>query len=104
MLNKFPFLYILHNEDATWRPLLFTVYIIIQHEHSRSIAYEYIIAVEAFVVCREYCPPDDYVPSMANPLLDHKYGMSGLQDIVYRDLLVVGVHLLAYTEVCWLIY
>ena len=56
-------------------------------------------AVEAFVVCREYCPPDGYVPSMANPLLDHKYGMSGLQ-----DLLVLGVHLLAYTEVCRLIY
>ena len=30
---------------------------------------------EAFVVCKDYCPPEGYVPTMANPLLDHKYGM-----------------------------
>lgn len=29
--------------------------------------------VEAFVVCQNYSPPDGYVPTMANPLLDHKY-------------------------------
>uniref|UniRef100_K7FHZ6 Ribosomal RNA methyltransferase FtsJ domain-containing protein n=1 Tax=Pelodiscus sinensis TaxID=13735 RepID=K7FHZ6_PELSI len=28
---------------------------------------------EAFAVCRGYCPPEGYVPSMANPLLDHCY-------------------------------
>jgi len=30
-------------------------------------------SIEAFVVCQDYCPPDGYVPTMANPLLDHKY-------------------------------
>ena len=28
---------------------------------------------EAFVVCQNYTPPDGYVPTMANPLLDHQY-------------------------------
>lgn len=28
---------------------------------------------EAFVVCQEYSPPEGYIPTMANPLLDHKY-------------------------------
>ena len=36
----------------------------------------YVFSVaEAFVVCEDYCPPEGYVPTMANPLLDHKYGM-----------------------------
>lgn len=30
-------------------------------------------SIEAFVVCQNYQPPKDYVPSMINPLLDHKY-------------------------------
>lgn len=30
-------------------------------------------SIEAFVVCQNYQPPDDYVPNMINPLLDHKY-------------------------------
>ncbi|KAJ2714425.1 putative tRNA (cytidine(32)/guanosine(34)-2'-O)-methyltransferase [Coemansia spiralis] len=30
-------------------------------------------SIEAFVVCLDYCPPDDYVPSMANPLMDVPY-------------------------------
>ncbi|KAJ2741508.1 tRNA (uridine-2'-O-)-methyltransferase trm7 [Coemansia sp. BCRC 34490] len=30
-------------------------------------------SIEAFVVCQGYSPPDDYVPSMANPLLDVPY-------------------------------
>jgi tRNA (cytidine32/guanosine34-2'-O)-methyltransferase len=29
---------------------------------------------EAFVVCQNYRPPEGYVPTMANPLLDHNYG------------------------------
>ena len=28
---------------------------------------------EAFIVCEDYAPPTDYVPTMANPLLDHQY-------------------------------
>ncbi|XP_060619109.2 tRNA (cytidine(32)/guanosine(34)-2'-O)-methyltransferase [Anolis sagrei] len=30
-------------------------------------------SIEAFVVCRNYNPPEDYVPNMSNPLLDHCY-------------------------------
>lgn len=45
---------------------------------------------EAFVVCCDYCPPLGYVPTMANPLLDHKYGMS-------MNLLKYTVNLLKYT-------
>ncbi|CAM4619149.1 tRNA (cytidine(32)/guanosine(34)-2'-O)-methyltransferase [Lepidochelys kempii] len=30
-------------------------------------------SIEAFVVCRGYCPPEGYVPNMSNPLLDHCY-------------------------------
>lgn len=29
--------------------------------------------LEAFVVCQNYCPPEGYTPTMANPLLDHQY-------------------------------
>jgi len=32
------------------------------------------VYVEAFVVCEDYRPPDGYLPTMANPFLDHKYG------------------------------
>ncbi len=34
--------------------------------------------IEAFVVCQRYQPPPSYTPTMANPLLDVKYGKSGL--------------------------
>ena len=27
-------------------------------------------SIEAFVICQNYCPPDGYIPTMANPLLD----------------------------------
>merc|ERR1711872_239723 len=30
-------------------------------------------SIEAFVVCQGYAPPPGYVPTMVNPLLDHKY-------------------------------
>lgn len=30
-------------------------------------------SIEAFVVCRNYSPPEGYVPNMSNPLLDHCY-------------------------------
>ncbi|NP_001040360.3 FtsJ-like methyltransferase-like [Bombyx mori] len=30
-------------------------------------------SIEAFVICEKYNPPEDYVPNMVNPLLDHKY-------------------------------
>ena len=30
-------------------------------------------SIEAFVVCRKYCPPEGYQPTMTNPLLDHSY-------------------------------
>merc|ERR1712112_609594 len=30
-------------------------------------------SIEAFVVCQDYTPPPGYVPTMVNPLLDHKY-------------------------------
>ncbi|XP_069503653.1 tRNA (cytidine(32)/guanosine(34)-2'-O)-methyltransferase [Ambystoma mexicanum] len=30
-------------------------------------------SIEAFVVCRGYSPPEGYVPTMSNPLLDHCY-------------------------------
>ncbi|XP_053379244.1 putative tRNA (cytidine(32)/guanosine(34)-2'-O)-methyltransferase [Mercenaria mercenaria] len=32
-------------------------------------------SIEAFVVCQGYCPPEGYVPNMANPLLDHHYDL-----------------------------
>ena len=28
---------------------------------------------ESFVVCEDYRPPEGYVPTMTNPLLDHQY-------------------------------
>ncbi|KAJ2787188.1 tRNA (uridine-2'-O-)-methyltransferase trm7 [Coemansia interrupta] len=31
-------------------------------------------SIEAFVVCLDYNPPRDYVPNMANPLMDVPYG------------------------------
>ncbi|KAJ1723165.1 tRNA (uridine-2'-O-)-methyltransferase trm7 [Coemansia erecta] len=31
-------------------------------------------SIEAFVVCLDYNPPTDYVPNMANPLMDVPYG------------------------------
>jgi len=30
-------------------------------------------SIEAFVVCQGYAPPPGYIPTMANPLLDHSY-------------------------------
>lgn len=30
-------------------------------------------SIEAFVICQNYNPPEDYQPTMVNPLLDHKY-------------------------------
>lgn len=33
-------------------------------------------SIEAFIVCQNYQPPKDYVPTMANPLLDMQYGKS----------------------------
>ena len=33
-------------------------------------------SIESFVVCRRYCPPDGYIPSMDSLLSDHKYGSS----------------------------
>ena len=38
-----------------------------RHAHSRNSS------IEAFVVCQNYSPPPGYTPTMANPLLDHKY-------------------------------
>jgi tRNA (cytidine32/guanosine34-2'-O)-methyltransferase len=34
----------------------------------------YFIITEAFVVCQNYSPPEEYIPNMSNPLLDHQYG------------------------------
>ncbi|KAI9138620.1 FtsJ-like methyltransferase-domain-containing protein [Paraphysoderma sedebokerense] len=31
-------------------------------------------SIEAFIVCQDYCPPEGYVPTMSNPLLDLSYG------------------------------
>ncbi|KAJ2337661.1 tRNA (uridine-2'-O-)-methyltransferase trm7 [Coemansia sp. RSA 2681] len=33
-------------------------------------------SIEAFIVCIDYNPPADYVPNMANPLMDVPYGAS----------------------------
>uniref|UniRef100_A0A3B5BLL6 Putative tRNA (cytidine(32)/guanosine(34)-2'-O)-methyltransferase n=1 Tax=Stegastes partitus TaxID=144197 RepID=A0A3B5BLL6_9TELE len=30
-------------------------------------------SIEAFMVCQNYSPPEDYFPNMSNPLLDHSY-------------------------------
>ena len=30
-------------------------------------------SIESFVVCQNYSPPDGYVPTMINPLLDMTY-------------------------------
>uniref|UniRef100_A0A6M2DDY6 Putative tRNA (cytidine(32)/guanosine(34)-2'-O)-methyltransferase n=1 Tax=Xenopsylla cheopis TaxID=163159 RepID=A0A6M2DDY6_XENCH len=30
-------------------------------------------SIEAFVICKKYSPPKDYIPTMDNPLLDHNY-------------------------------
>ncbi|KAI8372701.1 FtsJ-like methyltransferase-domain-containing protein [Radiomyces spectabilis] len=30
-------------------------------------------SIEAFIVCQDYTPPQDYTPTMANPLLDMQY-------------------------------
>eukprot|EP01135_Chromosphaera_perkinsii_P002492 Nk52_evm8s224 gene=Nk52_evmTU8s224 len=32
-------------------------------------------SIEAFIVCQEYNPPEGYIPTMSNPLLDHVYGV-----------------------------
>ena len=32
-------------------------------------------SIEAFIVCEDYNPPEDYTPTMSNPLLDHVYGV-----------------------------
>ncbi|KAI8051128.1 FtsJ-like methyltransferase-domain-containing protein [Syncephalis plumigaleata] len=32
-------------------------------------------SIEAFIVCEDYQPPKDYVPSMINPILDLHYGI-----------------------------
>lgn len=31
-------------------------------------------SIEAFVVCKNFAPPKDYIPTMINPLMDHSYG------------------------------
>lgn len=31
-------------------------------------------SIEAFAVCKNYTPPEDYVPNMMNPLLDNSFG------------------------------
>eukprot|EP00163_Fabomonas_tropica_P016621 TRINITY_DN29731_c0_g1_i1.p1 TRINITY_DN29731_c0_g1~~TRINITY_DN29731_c0_g1_i1.p1 ORF type:complete len:294 (+),score=58.87 TRINITY_DN29731_c0_g1_i1:223-1104(+) len=31
-------------------------------------------SIEAFVVCQGYNPPEGYVPTLYNPMLDHQYG------------------------------
>ncbi|ORZ30395.1 FtsJ-like methyltransferase-domain-containing protein [Catenaria anguillulae PL171] len=35
-------------------------------------------SIEAFIVCQNYTPPEGYVPSMANPLLDLDYDALGV--------------------------
>merc|ERR1719167_744372 len=30
-------------------------------------------SIESFVVCQNYSPPEGYIPTMVNPLLDHSY-------------------------------
>lgn len=30
-------------------------------------------SIESFIVCKDYCPPQNYTPSMMNPLLDYQY-------------------------------
>lgn len=32
-----------------------------------------VFCVESFIVCQNYSPPEGYVPTMANPLLDFHY-------------------------------
>lgn len=31
------------------------------------------LILEAFIVCQNYSPPEGYVPTMLDPLLDHQY-------------------------------
>jgi tRNA (cytidine32/guanosine34-2'-O)-methyltransferase len=31
------------------------------------------LRLEAFIVCQDYCPPEGFVPTMVDPLLDHAY-------------------------------
>lgn len=35
-------------------------------------------SIESFIVCRDYCPPAGYIPTM-NPLLDYQYNESHQQ-------------------------
>lgn len=44
-------------------------------------------SIEAFIVCQNYNPPPDYVPTMINPLLDRQYNattnaMTGLNRVI----------------------
>jgi tRNA (cytidine32/guanosine34-2'-O)-methyltransferase len=36
-------------------------------------------SIEAFVVCKKYNPPKDYIPSMIDPLSDHFHEFSKLK-------------------------
>ncbi|KAI8876181.1 FtsJ-domain-containing protein [Backusella circina FSU 941] len=37
-------------------------------------------SIEAFIVCQDYTPPENYTPTMANPLLDLQY--DGMNELV----------------------
>ncbi|KAJ9074812.1 tRNA (uridine-2'-O-)-methyltransferase trm7, variant 2 [Entomophthora muscae] len=39
-------------------------------------------SVEAFIVCQDYSPPEGYVPSMVNPMMDLSYSMHLLLTIL----------------------
>lgn len=38
-------------------------------------------SIEAFIVCRDYTPPESYVPTMTNPLLDPAFRPEDLEDV-----------------------
>ena len=40
-------------------------------------------SIESFVVCLNYTPPEGYIPTMANPLLNQDLDYSRLVDLLF---------------------
>jgi tRNA (cytidine32/guanosine34-2'-O)-methyltransferase len=46
-------------------------------------------SIESFIVCRNYCPPEGFIPSMDRLLLDHKYGSAHSNEFIGPNALIV---------------
>ncbi len=53
------------------------------------------------MVCQHYQPPEGYIPTMANPFLDHKYSMY-VPAVIHIQFIIIGsVFKFAFAHLIW---